>query len=91
MGFLRTILILILFYYAFKLIVRMVLPYLASRWVKKAQENFNQQQGNIDPEEAKKREGEVNFTSKSNSQNKNNNSKEALGDYIEFEEISEDK
>ena len=79
-----------LFYYGFKLIVKFLLPFFAQRWVKKAQDNYNKQQGFVDPEEAKQREGEVKFT-QSNSQTSNNNSKDELGDYIEFEEIKEDK
>ncbi len=93
MTFLRTLLILMLLYYGFRLIVRTVLPFFAKRWVKKAQENFQQQQGFVDPEEAKRHEGEVNFTPPNTDSNSKSSAKgkEDLGDYIEFEEITEDK
>ncbi len=91
MGFIRTILILILFYYAFRLIVRTVLPFFAKRWVKKAQDNFQQQQGFVDPEEAKRHEGEVKFTSQNTDSKPSSKRKEELGDYIEFEEVTEEK
>ena len=93
MAFLRTLLILILLYYAFKMIVKFLLPFIAKRWVQKAQESFQKQQGFVDPEEAKKREGEVNFTANQSDNSNNNQSqkKEKLGDYVDFEEITEDK
>ena len=90
MTFLRTILILMLFYYGFKLIAKFLLPFFAQRWVKKAQDRFNEQQGFTNPEEAKKREGEVKF-SNTKSQEHSNSDKDELGDYIDFEEIKEDK
>ena len=91
MGFVKTLLILMLFYYGFKLIVKTVLPYFAKRWVKKAQENFQQQQGYVDPEEAKRQEGEVKFTSQTTDSKSNSKGKEELGDYIEFEEVTDEK
>jgi len=57
--------------------------------VQKAQENFQRQQGYVDPEEAKEREGEVNIKSKPTTSHEN--AKSELGDYVEFEEIKEDK
>lgn len=91
MGFLRTLLILMLLYYGFRLIVRTVLPYFAKRWVKKAQDNFQQQQGFTDPEEAKRHEGEVKFTSQNTDSKSSAKKKDELGDYIEFEEVTDDK
>jgi hypothetical protein len=89
MTLLRTLLILVLLYYAFKAITRYLLPFLAQRWVKKAQENFKQQQGYVDPDEAKRREGEVKVESKPNTNSKSKSNKDELGDYIEYEEIEE--
>lgn len=79
-----------LFYYGFKLIVKFVLPFFAQRWIKKAQERFNEQQGFVDPEQAKNNEGEVRVSA-SEKQKSNTTKKEDLGDYIEFEEFKEDK
>ena len=54
--------------------------------MKNAQEKFQQQQGFVDPEEAKKREGEVKVKQQDSSKTTNSNSKNELGDYVEFEE-----
>jgi len=54
--------------------------------VHKAQEKFYQQNPNIDPDDAKRKEGEVNV--KSRPQNQNRKSDE-LGDYVDFEEVDE--
>ena len=89
MSLLRTLLVLILLYYAFKAITRYLLPFLAKRWVDKAQENFRQQQGYVDPDEARKREGEVKVESKPSSRANAKSNKDDLGDYIEYEEIEE--
>jgi len=89
MNLFLTLLILVLIYYAFKAITRYLLPFLAKRWVNKAQENFRQQQGYVDPEEARKREGEVKVESKPNPNNTQKPNKYDLGDYIEYEEIEE--
>ncbi len=89
MSLLRTLLILVLLYYAFKAITRYLLPFLAKRWVNKAQENFREQQGYVDPEEAKKREGEIKVETKQNNNTRSKSNKDDLGDYIEYEEIEE--
>jgi hypothetical protein len=59
---------------------------MAKNYVKKAQEKFYQQNPNIDPDEAKRREGEVKVKSRPQ---KNANKKDDLGDYVDFEEIDE--
>jgi len=84
----RTLLIILLIYLFFRFFTRTILPYFAKSYVKKAQEKFYQQNPNISPEEAKKREGEVNIKSKPNTQTTH---KEELGDYVDFEEVEEDK
>mgnify|MGYP002629261450 CR=1 FL=1 len=90
MALIRTILIFILIYYAFRVITRFILPYFAKRWVQKAQENFQRQQGYVDPEESKKREGEVKVNPESKSTSNKDGSKKDLGDYVDFEEINEE-
>ncbi len=90
MNLLRTLLILVLLYYGFKVITRYLLPFLAKRWVNKAQEQFRQQQGNTtDADEAKRHEGEVKVESKV-SEKENTTDKGQLGDYIDYEEIKDD-
>lgn len=42
-GFLRTLFYIILFYYIFKFVLRLLAPYLLKKAVEKAQENFHDQ------------------------------------------------
>ena len=66
MGLLKTILGIVLFYYAFKFIARIFFPYLLKIFVSKAQQNmqdkFNQQQNG-----QRQEEGEVRIKSKQQS------------------------
>jgi hypothetical protein len=66
MGLLKTILGIVLFYYAFKFIARIFFPYLLKIFVNKAQQNmqdkFSQQQSGQQQEE-----GEVRIKSKQQS------------------------
>jgi hypothetical protein len=91
MSLLRTLLILAIIYYGFKVLARYIFPLFLKSFVRKAQENFERQQGYVDPDEAKKREGEVNIKATSQEQPNNESAKDELGDYVEFEEIKEDK
>lgn len=70
----------------FRFFTRTVLPYFAKRYVKKAQEKFYQQNPNVNPEEAKQKEGEVNIKSKPKA---NTSNKNELGDYVDFEEVDD--
>ena len=84
-GFIRTLLIIITFYYLFKLIARYVLPFLVKKGVenmqKKQQEEFNRYR-----EEAEKREGEVIIQTKGNRKNQTQE-KDTEGEYVDFEEV----
>ena len=84
----KALLIILLIYLVFRLFTRTLLPYFVKNYVKKAQEKFYQQNSNIDPEEAKKTEGEVKVKSRPKNQAGNKNE---LGDYVDFEEVEEDK
>jgi len=82
----KVLWIILLIYLLFRLLTRTLFPFLARNYVKKAQEKFYQQNPNIDPEEAKQREGEVKVKSRPKAQLKK---KEELGDYVDFEEVDE--
>ena len=82
----RTLLIILLIYLLFRFFTRTLLPYFVRNYIKKAQNKFYQQNPNINPEEAKQREGEVKVKSRPKSQS---GSKEELGDYVDFEEVEE--
>ena len=42
-GFIRTILIIVAIYYAFKILVRLLMPFLLRKMFQKAEQNFKQQ------------------------------------------------
>jgi hypothetical protein len=82
MGVLKTILAIVLFYYAFKFIARLFFPYLMKTFVNKAQQNmqdqFNNQQG-----QQNKKEGEVHI--KGSKQSSSGHQIEA--EDVDFEEV----
>ena len=89
-GLFKFLLILIVIYYAFKLLVRYVFPFFVKSYLNKVQKQFFDQNPHLDPEEQKKKEGEVKVESKpSNNDNKEKNTPDDFGDYIDFEEIKE--
>ena len=77
-GFIRTILIIILIYYAFKLLARIFLPFLMRKMMQKAGENLQkqaeyfQQQQNQQPTPPKQEMPK---------------SKKQVGEYVDFEEV----
>lgn len=83
MQLLRTILIILVVYYAIKFISRLVMPYLIKKVVTQAQDRMHQQQqGHM------KEEGEVTLQMKQNQHTKYNPDE---GEYVDFEEIKDDK
>lgn len=82
MGFLRTILILILIYYVIKFLARLFAPYLMKKAVekmqKKAEEQFGQQQESV------VREGETVIDKKPSNKKPSNKN---VGEYVDFEEV----
>ena len=86
-GFLRTIVFIIAFYYLFKIVGRLLRPYLIKYINKKAQERFggqfqNQQQQTYQGKRPK--EGETVIDKMPNSSKKSNND---VGEYVDFEEV----
>ena len=89
-GLFRFLLILIVIYYVFKLLVRYIFPFIVKRYLSKVQKQFYNQNPHLDPDEQKKKEGEVKVDFNSErKENKNDNSTDDFGDYIDFEEIKE--
>ncbi|MFK5983079.1 MAG: DUF4834 family protein [Flavobacteriaceae bacterium] len=85
-SFLETILIILLVYYALKIIFKFSKPYLMRYVVKKANERFGQAFGN-DPFNApnqKEDEGDVTIDS---SKTTTKTSKSTVGEYVDYEEI----
>ena len=93
MQLLRTIAIIVIVYYGFKLLARYVFPFLLSRWVNKKMEQFqNQSQQQFrDAEQAKQfakeHEGEVKIKPNKKTTPSTINSSINSDDYVDFEEI----
>ncbi|OZV68665.1 DUF4834 family protein [Winogradskyella aurantia] len=87
MGLLRTILIILLIYFGFKILARLFAPILLRFVSKKAEEKFGQQFGGYQSQqkaEPKRKEGET-VIDKMPEQNKKSN--DGVGEYIDYEEI----
>lgn len=91
MGLIKTILFILFFYYAFKIVARLLAPFLMRYAAKKVQEKFKdqmRQQGGgfgFDRQEKPRKEGEVHLKSKKSSKSKINT--ESVGDYVDYEEV----
>ena len=91
MGLIKTLLIVLFFYYGFKVLARMVAPFLMRYAAKKIQDKFKDQMGQHErnsgfgQQDNPKKEGEVHVRSKKSSQDKINS--DSVGDYVDFEEI----
>ncbi|WP_136465308.1 DUF4834 family protein [Flagellimonas onchidii] len=84
MVLLQTILVVILVYYAVKLLAKWLAPKLLNYAVKKTQQRFGEQFGNYQDFGNKAAEGETTISKKPF--RKSNPSKK-VGEYIDFEEI----
>lgn len=85
MVVLQTILLLILVYYALKMVLKWLAPRLLNYAVKKTQEHFGQQFGGYqDFGNERNNEGK---TSVSKKQFRKSNPSKKVGEYIDFEEI----
>ncbi len=91
MGFIKTLLIILFFYYGFKVLARLFAPFLMRYAAKKIQDKFKDQMGQhmrgsgFGQQDNPKKEGEVHVKSKKSSQDKINS--DSVGDYVDFEEI----
>ena len=84
-GFVRTILIIMLVYYGFKILSKLLAPYLLKYVHKKAEQRFGQQFSQYQKEEQKKaKEGETTIDKMPN-QTKSSNKE--VGEYVDYEEI----
>lgn len=82
MGLLRTILIILIIYYGFKMISRYLLPFFLKRFIKNVQNKANQQQQNQQQPDMKV--GETVIDKKPQDTNQSNNS---VGEYVDYEEV----
>ena len=86
MGLLKTIAIIIIFYYAFKFIGKYIMPMFIRKVVNNVEKKMRDQQQN----KYEKEEGEVGETviaKKPQTKQSNND----VGDYVDYEEVKDDK
>jgi len=81
-GFIRTILIIVGIYYAFKILARIFMPFLLRKMVQKAEQNFKQQAGNF---QQQNQQTPPNPTTNQGTPKV----KKQIGEYVDFEEIKE--
>lgn len=85
MEFLQTILIILLIFFALRIIIRFSAPYIMNYLAKKAGERFeNMARGFQNNQNAPQREGE---TVIDKVPNRDSNSNKKVGEYIDYEEI----
>jgi len=82
MGFLRTILFIVIFYYLFKLIGRVILPRILNMAVNKMNQAHRQRDEYI--HQQKKQEGKVTIQK---TEKKDKKVSSDLGEYIDYEEV----
>lgn len=84
MGLLRTIFIIVLVYFLFKVLSRIFAPFLMKFAAKKAEEHFGGQfQQQHQQQEPIKKEGEVTIDKIPNTKTSNKD----VGDYVDYEEV----
>jgi len=89
MGVVRTILIILLIYYGFKFLTRLLAPIILKKMVNKMGSNFQSSFTNFSKQaHSQKKEGDITIE-KSKKKEKNKKSKKDVGDYIDYEEVDE--
>ena len=81
MGILRTIVIIMLVYYVFKIVARYAFPFFIKRFMGKMENKFREQQGFNKEEEVNI--GETVIDKAPNNKTSNNN----VGEYVDYEEV----
>ena len=81
---LRTILIILVIYYAFKIVMRFAFPLLMKRFMGKMEKKFQQQQGQHRPNQPTTKVGETIIDKKPDSKSSTNNN---VGEYVDYEDV----
>ncbi|WP_372793367.1 DUF4834 family protein [Lutibacter sp.] len=87
MGLLRTIAIIIIVYYAFKFIGRYIMPLFIKQVVKNVEKKMRDQQEN----QYKQETGNVGETVIDKKPASSKESSKDVGDYVDYEEVKDDK
>lgn len=77
-GFIRTILIIILIYYAFKILARIFLPFLMRKMMQKAGQSFQKQAEQFQQQQNQQQAPPKQEVPKS---------KKQVGEYVDFEDV----
>mgnify|MGYP006206045523 CR=1 FL=1 len=83
-GFVRTLLWIIVIFYALKFVMKLLAPYFLQQVVKKAEQNFQQQQqyyNQQNTQQSQQQNTQANFSSDKPRE------KKKVGEYIDYEEI----
>jgi hypothetical protein len=85
MGFIRIILILVLFYYLVRIIMRFIVPFLLGNYVNRKMNDFSGRYEGQQTTRNRKKEGEVtvDYTSREAKKRKDH------GEYVDYEEIKD--
>ena len=83
-NFIRTILIIVVIYYALKFIGRIVFPMFFKRMMNNVEKKFNEQQHKSSPTEKQVKEGETIIDKTPNQSGKSNNN---VGEYVDYEDV----
>jgi hypothetical protein len=81
---LRTILIILVIYYALKIVMRFAFPLLMKRFMGKMEKKFQQQQGQHHPNQPTTKVGETIIDKKPSSNSSTNNN---VGEYVDYEDV----
>lgn len=84
MGLLRTLFVILIIYYALKIVSRYILPIILKSAVNKVQKNMNKQQA---PKQDNTKVGETTVDYTPNTTSSSNK----VGEYVDFEEVNDDK
>lgn len=89
MNFVRTILIILAVYFAFKLIGRYVLPWLARKATHKMQQKMQDEMRRRSGQQPLRKEGEVTieYTNESKKRKKPSSNASRVGEYVDYEEV----
>lgn len=89
MGIVRTVLIILLVYYGFKFLTRLIAPIILKKMFNKMGSNFQSSFNNFSKQaHNQKKEGDI-IIEKSKKKDKKTKSKKDVGDYIDYEEVDE--
>ena len=91
MGFIKTLCIIILLYYAFKLAMRYLFPLLIYKVAKKAEKNFQQRQQGYYQDKETQSQTTYQTTEERDMTKRVPKTSKMVDEYVDFEEVIDDK